>query len=154
MAGTRRGKHHPLVLRMRIDHKARTRGIRIKANGGLDAARSKVRQEWPDVGLVHLCFIGIRDDAIDAVRIDYPLASSFATLRPAPSSPTRGKPYKIDLRSTSQMKTGQSFEKRSGFVWISNQCKNCRVTLKYCLSLFGRKPGIHAPTANRSFSAS
>jgi len=73
MARAWRGKDHPLVLRMRIDHKARTRGVRIKANGGLDAARPKVRQEWPDVGLVHLRLVDLRDHAIDAVRIDCPL---------------------------------------------------------------------------------
>ena len=32
MARAGRGKDHSLVLRMLIDHKARTRGIRIKAN--------------------------------------------------------------------------------------------------------------------------
>jgi hypothetical protein len=67
---------------MPIDHKARTRGIRIKANGGLDAARPKVRQEWPDVGLVHLRLVGSRDDAIDAVRINYPLAFFICNLKP------------------------------------------------------------------------
>jgi hypothetical protein len=66
MARAGRGKGHSLVLRMLIDHKARPRGIRIKANGGLDAARPKVRQEWPD-SVLATAFMDLRAGATPAM---------------------------------------------------------------------------------------